>query len=740
MALDLNEQTKIDFLSYANSVIKSRAIPRVEDNLKPIHRKILYTFYLTKLTSDKEAKKSMATVGEVLKLSPHGDVAAYEALVRLAQWWKIRYPLVEMQGNTGNILGDKAAAARYTNAKLSVFGDLMLSGIDEDAVDFKLNYDESMEEPVTLPSKFPYLLCGNNSGIAVGMSSDLVSHNFTEVAEAIKYYIEHKDCSIADLMRYIKGPDFPTAGKIINGDDLLNIYTTGRGAIKVQPHYDIAKQGNKTLLIFHDIPYGVDIDSGIKLPLHKLVIEDGYEEFEDINIKKVGPQNFDIIITLSKNADVAKSLNVLFTKTGLADTVKINQTLIINGEPKILNLKQMIQYWVDYRSNIIKRVAQNQYGKTNHKLTVTLGLQKCMSNIDLLVNLIRNSDNKMAAKIAIMKEFELNDEQADAVLDMKLSRLSKLDLTELNDTQKELEEQLAKLRRTIEDEQTRYTIILDDLKEIKKIIGKDERLTEIVHYRPEAAGNDAPIMKQEWFIYPTGLGAAKVGSNGVALDEGLLNSVMAYKVEDIWGYNKEGEISPIVDPKTPLIGAFVKDDKHNKVVSVTKNGNIKVSDLNEFKFKKIEKVIKLKDNDELIYTASCSDENYIMLFNGTNILKLAIKDLPIASKLTVGVKSGFDNIISAFIVKDGDTVLSVTKDNKGKLTSVNDFTVDSRGNKGQLVAENTMWFRYFEQGRESFYIQPKQGKIFAVSKDKVSLKSRTAVGANISNRNIVNII
>ena len=281
------------------------------------------------------------------------DSSIYEALVRLSQWWKLRYPLVTMQGNNGNIFGDKSAASRYTEAKLSEIGLLMVENTNKESVEFKPNFDASTEEPITLPSRFPWLLCGNNSGIAVGMSSDLVSHNFTEVANGIKYYIDHQDCSIADLMQYIKGPDFPTGGKIINGEDLLNIYTTGRGAVKIMSHYDISKKGNKTVLIFHDLPYGVDIDNGIKAPLKKLVIDDGYEVFEDINIEKVGNRQFDIKITLSKDADVAKCLEILFNKTRLCDSIKINNTVIINGEPQLLNLKEMIQYWVNYRSNII---------------------------------------------------------------------------------------------------------------------------------------------------------------------------------------------------------------------------------------------------------------------------------------------------------------------------------------------------------------------------------------------------
>ena len=754
----LDDRTVHDFLVYANSVIKSRAIPFAEDNLKPIHRKILYTLYEEKVTPDKKTKKCVTLAGAALKYSPHGDASVYGAMVRLAQWWKLRYPLIEMQGNCGNILGDSAAASRYTECRLSPIGMYMLDGLDKNAVDFKPNYDGTLEEPVTLPSKFPYLLCGNNSGIAVGMSSDIVSHNFTEVAAAINYYLENKDtCTIADLMKFIKGPDFPTGGKIINGDDLYDIYSTGRGAVRIQPHYDVVNAGGgKINLVFHDLPYGVDIDSGIKAPLKKLVIDEGYEQFTNIDVKKVGPHNFDIIIGLARGSDVASCLNILFTKTRLADSIKINQTVIVDGEPKLLNLKQMIEYWVNYRSNIIKRVASNDYAKTNHKLTVTLGLQKCMSDIDLVIKLIRESDNKNAAKIALMKAFELSDEQADAVLDIKLSRLSRLDLQELNDTEKELEKTLAHLKNVIEDEKERFKQISNDLAEIKKFLGKDERLTEIVYHdinnalrvsNGDAAATSA-IVKREWYIYPNGLGAIKIGDEDTAPDNGLIDVVVAYDSKDIWGYNKAGEIAPISKASEimPLVGAFVKDGSDDRIVTITKNGNVKVSSLSDFKLNKAERAIKIKEGDELKCAATFSSANSaaaVLLFNGEqNVLKLKLNDLTVASRLTTGVKSGFATIFAASVsFKDSDVVLTITKDNKGKYTAVKDFTDDKRGNKGQSITENTVVFKIFTDGRSNFFAQPKMGvKLITIPKTKISLKGKTAAGASITNRAIINVI
>lgn len=733
---DLNERSKQDFLIYANSVIKSRAIPSVEDNLKPIHRKILWTLYEDKLFPNKKTSKCASVVGDALHYSPHGDASVYGALVRLGQWWKLRYPLVYIQGNAGNILGDSAAAARYTECKLTPIGSLMLDDIDKDCVGMKPNYSGEQKEPITLPSRFPWLLCGNNSGIAVGMSSDLVSHNFGEVAEAIKYYMTNKDCTIADLLKYIKGPDFPTGGKIINGEDLLDIYTKGHGAVKMVAHYDIIKKNFKTVLVFHDLPYGVEIDSGVKAPLKKLVLDEGYDVFEDIVTEKVGPHNFDISITLSKEADPAKCLEILFNKTRLSDSVKINQTVIIDGEPQLLNLKQMVEYWVNYRSSIIKKIAQTDYAKTNHKLTVTIGLQKCMSDIDKLVQLIRQADDRAAAKRAIMTEFALNDEQAEAVLDIKLSRLSKLDLTELNTNEKELEETLARLKNIVDNETVRYNMISKDLDDIKKLLGDDPRLTEITYAK--YIDTNQPQVKEERKIYTNGLHMELGIAN--AVDPDIVDAVIAPSPNTIGGYTADGTTSPITTDDQNFIGAFSHENQ-KKLVCVAASGNIKVSLASDYSFsKKEEKLLRVKDGDKLIYANLCDDDDFIMLLGDNDrVLRLAIKDLAVASKFTVGVKSGLSACVAAATVKANDQLFMVTKDNKGKLTPVSGFSVDPRGGKGQMVAEGTVFMRS-AAARENFYLVSENNKVTILPSARLATKSRTSMGANISTKPLKRVI
>lgn len=739
--ITLDERSSLDFGIYANSVIKARAISRVEDNLKPIHRKVLWTLFEDKVYDKGKTVKCARVVGDAMKYSPHGDSSIYGALVRLAQWWKLKYPLIYIQGNMGNILGDGPAAMRYTECKLSPIGMAMLDGIKNDCVTFKKNYDGTCDEPTLLPSKFPFLLCGNNMGIAVGLSASLVSHNFTEVSNAISYYMEHKDCSIADLIHYIQGPDFPTAGKIINGDELLAAYTTGVGSVKVQAHYDIIKENQRTKLVFTDLPYGVEIENGVKKPLKKLVLDEGNTEFEDIIVE--GGDTLDslkITVVLSKNANVGKCLDTLFQKTGLQSTIKINQTLIVDGQPRTLSLKEMIVSWVDYRSSIIKKIKEDEYAKTSHKLTVVIGLQKCMSDIDKLISLIRNAANRTYARDAIMREFELNLEQAEAVLDMKLSKLSRLDLAELNDDEVNLKKTLAAQKAVIEDETKRFEIIKQDLAELKKIIGEDKRQTEILYNRPvEGVTAEDVVSKKEYLVYPNGL--RPFVDNNITVDNDLIASVMSYNSADIFTYSSSGEIMPINETQN-AIGAFVKDNKKNKIVSITRNGNIKVSDIVQFKLNKTEKVMKIKDGDELIFASFCNDNDFIVLFSDVTkrVLKLAIKDLPVAGKLTMGVKSGHEQVTSAAIVTDNDLLLCMMSNEKGKFVSARDFSVDNRGNKGQSVADDTVSIKLFENGRENIYAIPKSGKVAIVNKNKLSIKSKSATGASITNKIVVKVV
>lgn len=722
----VSKSTK-DFLVYANAVIKSRAIPSIEDNAKPVHRRILWTFYKLKIMPDKKTVKSARVVGECMgKYHPHGDMAIYDAMIRLGQWWKMRYPLVYVQGNAGTILGDGPAASRYTECKLSEVGALMLEDINKNCVPMRPNYDESEQEPAYLPSKFPNILCNGNSGIAVGISSGLLPHNYNEVADAISYYIDNQNCSTADLMKFIKGPDFPTGGQIINGEELLAAYESGVGVVRVRANYKIETKGNKTELKFFDLPYGVELEDGVTVPLKKLVNEEGYEEIEDFTWAAVNgmPQ---VTITLAKNADVQQVLNLIFAKTRLQVSIKMNNVVIVNKEPKLLNLKGLIQAYIDHRSMIITNIAKNDLEAARHRLTVVIGLQKCLSDIDTLISLIRNADNRAAAKMAIMKHFELTDEQAEAILEIKLARLSRLDIHALDDEKAELEAKIIKFNDIITNYATRAKMIKEDLKDMRQYC-KGDRLTTI------SINADAlPIEQQEykWYNVVDGKATAEEPTNDT------VDYLWARSSQEIVSYGSDGTIG-LVAGSGHNVGAFTLDKSKKIVVSVTKNGQIKATLLSEYNnFAKRTKVMKIKDGDELVYVGLANKDDYILIVNCSKALKLPVSDLTTAGKLTVGVKCGITDVVRACVVNDSDILFMGTADMKGHLINAKDFSIDSKGNKGQTITENTAFL--IKVNDRGIIAKFRSGKPQIIPNSKLSLKGKTAIGASVATKIVTNI-
>lgn len=724
---NINEKAKIDFLIYANAVIKSRAISAGADNLKPVQRRVLYTLSEMKLTSDKKTTKCANVVGNCMVYHPHGDASIYDALIHLSQWWKMRYPLINVQGNSGNIIGDGAAAMRYTECKLSKVGDLMLDEINKNCVKFKPNYDDSHTEPCYLPSKFPNVLCNGNNGIAVGMSSNLVPHNYNEVADAIQYYLAHKDCSVADLLQFIKGPDFPTGGIITNGEEIQTFYETGVGNFKVRGNYTIEKiSGNRVQIVFSDIPFLTELESGIINPMKKLVLEKGYNDFEDIFYEIVDGRP-KVYIVLAKGANVEDMLDVLFTKTRLAATIKLNNTIIEDGEPKLYNLKQMIEAYVDHRHEIISQIARNDLEKALHKLTVVIGLQKCLSDIDKLIALIRGADNRDAAKRAIEKEFVLSDEQADAVLDMKLSRLSRLDVKELEDDEANYRNEVSRQRDIIGNEMTRAKIISTQLEEMRSICG-DARLTKI-QVNADNLPIDEQVVKQYF-----------VNADRTLSTEVKENSTQVIRTRDpkkVFVYNGEGDIGPLKG-NVDFIAASTYGNK-DYLVFVTRNGFVKVTQQLAYSFKKESKGIKLKDDDAVVFCGEMAETDSILLFDGEKTLRLPFSALSVSGKLTQGSKSGFVNIVSAAVINDGDVLFMMTSDNKAKLTSGRNFSIDNRGNQGETVAEGTRIIMVATD-RDTLYLVPSAGKIAPFALSKLSMKGKKGVGAAITAKSLKKVL
>ena len=422
--VEISDEVKKAYIDYAMSVIVSRALPSVEDGLKPVQRRILYTMYQMGLFSDKPTKKTARIVGECLgKYHPHGDVAVYDALVRMAQDFSLRYPLVYGQGNFGSIDGDPPAAMRYTEAKLSKIAEEMLEDIDKDTVDFVPNFDNTEKEPLTLPSKFPNLLVNGSYGIAVGMATNMLPHNLAEVVDGIIAYINNPDISIEELNKKIIGPDFPT-GNTVYADEIIEVYKKGKGKITVRGDVSVEEKKGKKFIVIKEIPYQVN-KAALVQEIAKLIEEKKIEAYgiRDESSKK----GIRIVIPIRKEANEKIIINRLFHLTSLETQMNVINVALVNGIPKLLNLKELIKHWVDYRINVIKRRTQFLLNEAKEKEEIALGLIVALKNIDSIINLIRKCENVEEAIGKIMESFNLSKKQAQAIIEMKLSKLTRLE-------------------------------------------------------------------------------------------------------------------------------------------------------------------------------------------------------------------------------------------------------------------------------------------------------------------------
>jgi DNA gyrase/topoisomerase IV subunit A len=726
--MGLNKKAELDFLVYANAVIKSRAISDSADNLKPVHRRILFTLWDMGLDHTHKTTKSANVIGSAMTLHPHGDSSIYDAMIRLAQPWKMRYPLVDIQGNAGNILGYNAAASRYTECRLSPVGDYMLEDINKDTIEFKPNYDGSKQEPVVLPSMFPNILCNGNSGIAVGLSASIVPHNYNEVADAIKHAIGNA----GEIGNFIKGPDFPTGGVIVNGEELEQIAATGRGTIKLQSKYRIEKTGGKIHLVFTEIPYLVTIEDGIIEPIKRLVNEEGYDMFDNI-INNTNEKSIEIRVVLSKGADSDQALAVLFSNTKLETTVKVNNMVIQKGSPIVLTLKDMVNTYIQNRHIVIQRKANNEYEGLSSKLHVALGLEKCTSNIDLLVKIVREANDKDDARKKLCESFDIDTVQADAILDMKIMKLNRLDIQDLQNTIKELEDKISDLKDIVQNEARRSKIIIEQLEFMRKEIG-DKRRTEIQTTQPINKIKDTDDKIEKWYsVKKNGIFVSKDTDNA-----GLIQVLKTNTAANIVSYNLEGDFMAIDKLQGEISGAFVRKDKPY-IMTITKQGYMKKTSVDEYNFNRMSKGLKLKDKDCIITAAYVDDDDFILLLTGDQAVKIPVRDIEATTKLTFGVRVGVKDFVTALIVNDADFVMMMDKDNHGKITSVRDFNENNRTSDGQKIAPNTRFMK-LATDRENFIGYLNSGKDFTIARDKFAVKSKTAIGAEITTKTIIDII
>ena len=505
---DLSTEMKTSYLNYAMSVIVSRALPDVRDGLKPVHRRILYDMWDIGLKSTSQTKKCARVVGDVLgKYHPHGDASVYDALVRLGQDFSLRYPVVKPQGNFGSIDGDPPAAMRYTEAKLSKLGEEMLTDINKDTVDFTPNYDESLKEPSVLPSAFPFLLVNGSSGIAVGMATNLAPHNLAEVVNGISALIDNPDITIPELMEYIKGPDFPSYGIICGKKGIMDAYTTGKGKVVIRSRYEIEEsERGHDKIVFTEIPYQVNKSELVKKidELRKDEIIKGIAAVRD----ESGRDGIRIVIELKQDAVANIVLNMLFGRTALQSNFNIYNLALQNGAPKLFDLKEMLVAYVDHRKEVVERRTRYDLKKAEERAHILEGLKIGLDNIDEVIRIIKESEDNDVASLELQKRFGLTQVQADAIIDMRLGRLSHLETEKILQELADLEVKIEYYKELLADEHKILGVVKDELIKIGETYG-DRRRTEINERELEDTSPEDFIKKEEVVVSITNKGFAK---------------------------------------------------------------------------------------------------------------------------------------------------------------------------------------------------------------------------------------
>ena len=476
--INIEDEMKSAYIDYSMSVIVSRAIPDVRDGMKPVHRRVLYGMNDLGLAPNKAHKKSARIVGEVLgKYHPHGDTSVYDTMVRMAQPWSLRYPMVDGQGNFGSVDGDPPAAMRYTEARFKKIAEDILADIDKETVAFQLNFDDSLQEPTVLPSKIPNLLVNGASGIAVGMATNILPHNLTEVIDGMKAYVDNKDISIEELMQFITAPDFPTGGTIYGYDGVKEAFETGRGKIVVRSKTNIeTTDSGRSKIIVNEIPYQVNKATLIQ-KISELVNEGRIDGISDINDES-DRDGMRIVIDLKRDAIPNIVLNTLFKLTQLQTSYGVNNIALVDGRPKLLNLQEMIKYFIEFRHEVVIKRTEYEFRKAEERAHILEGLIIASDNIDEVIKIIRASANTDAARTSLMERFDLSDIQSRAIVEMRLRQLTGLEQDKLRSEYDELMKTINRLKEILGSEELRFEIIKTELDEVKEKYG-DERRTNI---------------------------------------------------------------------------------------------------------------------------------------------------------------------------------------------------------------------------------------------------------------------
>lgn len=737
LPVNLEQEMRNSYIDYAMSVIVSRAIPDVRDGLKPVHRRILYAMQEAGMTPGKPYKKSARIVGEVLgKYHPHGDSSVYDAIVRMAQDFSMRYMLADGHGNFGSVDGDPAAAMRYTEVRMSKISELMLQDIDKETVDFVPNYDESLKEPCVLPSKFPELLVNGTSGIAVGMATNIPPHNMNEVIDGVLMLIDNPDATTEELMTVIKGPDFPTGGLIMGTSGIRSAYTTGRGQVKMRAKANIETMSNgKPRIIVTELPYQVNKAKLIE-KIAELVRDKQIEGITDLRDES-DRSGMRIVIELRKDINPDIILNQLYKHTQMQETFGVIMLALVDNQPRVLTLKQVLHCYIKHQEDVITRRTKYELAKAEARAHILEGLNIALDHIDAVITTIRESRTADIARTALMEGFSLTEKQAQAILDLRLQRLTGLEREKIEEEYQEVLKRIEWLKSVLADEWKIMEIIKDELTEVKQKFG-DERRTNITHDMSDIniedmiADDDVVVtITHRNYIKRIKLDTYRrqnrggTGVNGMPTkeDDFVKNLLITTNHHTILFYTNKGRVYYLkayqiaeasrTAKGTALIN-LLKLDEGEKVSAViqvrdynpdkflfmaTKMGTVKRVSLSDFNTsRKIGVIaINLTEGDELI-GVKITDGNQKIMLGTRNGMAIAFDEeqVRVMGRIARGVKgirlSKGDEVVAMDTLKEGADVLTVTECGLGKRTTIDQYTVQNRGGKGVInlkVTEKT---------------------------------------------------
>ncbi|SHK03910.1 DNA gyrase subunit A [Tepidibacter formicigenes] len=725
--VEIEDEMRKSYIDYAMSVIVGRALPDVRDGLKPVHRRILYAMNELNLTPDKSYRKSARIVGDVLgKYHPHGDSAVYLAMVRMAQDFSTRYMLVDGHGNFGSIDGDSPAAMRYTEAKMSKLTLELLRDIDKETVDYNPNFDDTLKEPSVLPSRFPNLLVNGSNGIAVGMATSIPPHNLGEVIDGVVHLIDNPDCQVEDLMQFIKGPDFPTGSTIMGKESIISAYTKGRGRVKVRAKAYIEDIGKgKQQIVVTEIPYLVNKAKLVE-KIADLVKEKKVEGISDLRDES-NRNGMRIVIEIKRDANANIVLNKLYKHSQLEDTFSIIMLALVNGEPKVLNLKQMLYHYLEHQKDVVTRRTQYELKKAEDRAHILEGLKIALDNLDEVIKLIRSSKNGQEAKAGLIEKFSLTEVQSQAILDMRLQRLTGLEREKIDLEYEEIIKKINRLREILADERILLNLIKEEIILIKEKYS-DERRTDIQAVEGEINIEDL-IEDEEIAITLTHFGyikrlpsdtykSQKRGGKGISAlttreedfvehlittsthsrisfftNKGRVYRINAYQIPEGKRQSKGTAIINLLPlEKGEKITALIpirKQDDEKYLVLCTKNGIIKKTAISEFRKSKRNGLIaiNLREDDELIGVKTTSgDEELILVTKKGMAIRFSEKDIREMGRSAMGVKGisldKDDRVVSIDLISEGSKLLVVSENGYGKRSSISEYRIQNRGGKG----------------------------------------------------------